>query len=585
MPQNNNALLALARNAGLSDSDTPTILHIVNSTDSPDASTEKLLADFGHATDAANLLIAHQQCPPEFRAFIDAVIGARSVATSQAAPDAFIEINDATLAKRAGHSTKWVQEWRNKLRDWQNKNDVSFIDIKDHYREPDGTSHAHAYRVHIDRLAIEAMLEARSTAQWTKDPHGAMEGAARNVGERTPNFQARKQKKRAKRSDAEIAESKLRQAAKLIEAVADSIGFNATWPDDTTLEKLRQSVDKLSAALRGEPEKDISTQYSSNRVEVENGGVVENFSTRHDLVESTVYEKQGDTGGAGRAVEKSDAERAIEAFESIGADVFQVVMRNEATGSGAEETHDDISLRKHLPHYMERNAAGRESLIIRPIAERRMIQVDEANPEVLQLLAPVSFLQIATSAGNGQAWIALEGIFDDEAYRALRDRLLRRLKPLGTNGGAYGAMRWPGSLNCKPSRRCPDGSFPKVTLLKSSPGRVVSINELEKTGLLAPVSSPLSKPQIQDRQRANRAPKRFPDYNVELERAARKSDGAPDRSHADINFAIRCIKWGWSESETATRLHEVSDKAKHRRGNYAERTVRRASQIVAGGAQ
>jgi hypothetical protein len=81
---------------------------------------------------------------------------------------------------------------------------------------------------------------------------------------------------------------------------------------------------------------------------------------------------------------------------------------------------------------------------------------------------------------------------------------------------------------------------------------------------------------------AVKTPRAWPDYEIELSRAPRRDDGKPDRSKADINFAIRCRKWGWSEEETAAKLRAESAKAKRRRDGYAERTARRASQIIAG---
>jgi hypothetical protein len=53
-----------------------------------------------------------------------------------------------------------------------------------------------------------------------------------------------------------------------------------------------------------------------------------------------------------------------------------------------------------------------------------------------------------------------------------------------------------------------------------------------------------------------------------------KQDGKPDRSDADLLFAVTCFDWKFSFDETVALLKRVSAKAKARRDDYAERTVR-----------
>ena len=68
-------------------------------------------------------------------------------------------------------------------------------------------------------------------------------------------------------------------------------------------------------------------------------------------------------------------------------------------------------------------------------------------------------------------------------------------------------------------------------------------------------------------------------------RAPRKSDGTPDRSRADYNFALVCLTGQKGIEETIVKLLEVSERARerHARGDkgYARITVENAAAAVA----
>jgi hypothetical protein len=280
-------------------------------------------------------------------------------------------------------------------------------------------------------------------------------------------------------------------------------------------------------------------------------------------------------GGQNVHIKTVHSEMAGAAFRSVGAESFHMFLKDEASGKAISEADFDmVSLGLNLPGYLERNGKKLESLIVRPYSERQLIQVDDCTPSVLNLLAPVSFLQIVTSEDNGQAFLALESVLDEEAFKT-RTRLLAKLKPHGANGGAFGALRWPGSRNCKSSRKRADGTFPTVKIHKHQPGRLTTPEELERLGLLAPPAPSPQPTEARPLAKCAAPPYRWPDYQIELDRA----DG--DRFKADMIFALRCLRWRWSESETAAKLREVSKKARERR-NYAERTARRAAEIVGG---
>jgi hypothetical protein len=260
----------------------------------------------------------------------------------------------------------------------------------------------------------------------------------------------------------------------------------------------------------------------------------------------------------------ADAVDAVDAFESVGACVFGVTLRDEEKQRAAE-FEQITNLKKHLPGYLARSSVCSESLIVRPEGAP-FVQLDDLSAEARARVESFSFLSVETSAGNFQAWVALSS---EAAREATRRRLVAGA---GADRGASGAMRWPGSINQKPGRE----GF-KVRLVHMTPGRIATVAELEAAGLLAPVSPP---PQPKEpRPPATRAPQTWPDYQRCLNEARRKGNGEPDRSEADKNWCILAGGRGWSESEIEAKLCEVSDKAK-RRPDYARRTAAYAARVT-----
>ncbi len=280
--------------------------------DALDREAAVLTQDFADTTDAASLLLTHLKFAPHLRAFVDAVIGAAGGA------DDFLEITDKTLAERMGRSTKTVQNDRNEFRKWSDHGAV--IEIKDHWRDPEThESHAHAYRVHIDKLAVEAMQNARVSPEWSRDRHKAMEEAARTVGDSAPCFPPRKAKKRRRVSDAETVARNLQQGANLLKQATDLRPMVRNPDYDVLYELRRQLAEQLKAfdeafgiednfhvntdirsmetdapAAPSEPSAESARMEAETQVEGQvEGGVVEITSTCNDSTESTVYESQG----------------------------------------------------------------------------------------------------------------------------------------------------------------------------------------------------------------------------------------------------------------------------------------------------
>jgi hypothetical protein len=281
--------------------------------DALDREASILTQDFADTTDAVSLLLTHLKFEPELRAFVDAVIGAVGGA------DGYVEVPDPTIAKRMGRSTKSVQRYRDEFRELKDHGAV--IEIKDNWRDPQTLeSHAHAYRVHIDKLAVEAMQNARISPEWNRDRRGrlkALEEAAQTVGDSAPCFPPRKVKKRRKPSDAEMLRRNLKQSAELIgratalrpmvrnpdydelyefrqqladqlKAFDDAYGLESDFHANTGIRSMETdapSIPEPSAkSPRMEAENEVDTQVDTAQVD--------KLSTQNDSTESTTYENQ-----------------------------------------------------------------------------------------------------------------------------------------------------------------------------------------------------------------------------------------------------------------------------------------------------
>jgi hypothetical protein len=268
----------------------------------------------------------------------------------------------------------------------------------------------------------------------------------------------------------------------------------------------------------------------------------------------------------------------LDLLSSVGASEFLVTMKDEETGKA---TADNVSLRElvtKLPEYVERNADGIESFIVRP-KNAALIQLDDCTPAERNRVAPMAFMAIETSEANYQTWLALPEETSDDERKRVRDRLLRGEWRTSANVGAGGALRFPGSLNCKPERRRADGSLPRVRLVQAAYGRFTSETELEASGLLGQPAPPVILPN-RSRPMDKNVHRSIPSYEKCLQSVEPRKDGKPDRSKADLLFAVTCLRWNIAFDETVALLKRFSMKAKPRRDDYAEQTVRMALERV-----
>ena len=118
-----------------------------------------------------------------------------------------------------------------------------------------------------------------------------------------------------------------------------------------------------------------------------------------------------------------EAERMLHLFTSVGARSFVVTKLDIEQKLIWAKTYTAAELREKLPPMVRtadirrphRLASGEtvkagKNLIVRPVGDVTFVQLDDLSSEQLERVRPAAFLIHATSPGNHQAWIAVEGV-------------------------------------------------------------------------------------------------------------------------------------------------------------------------------
>jgi len=281
-----------------------------------------------------------------------------------------------------------------------------------------------------------------------------------------------------------------------------------------------------------------------------------------------------------------DAFAMLDVYASVGADSFVVTKTDILQEVKWGKSYSDSELRKRLPA-MVRTAARRrpckisdsetvmagENLIIRPTGKGvAFLQLDDLTADKLEQVRPAAFLIHATSPGSHQAWIAVSGL--PEGKEAFKGFMRRVRKAVGGNDkSASHATRLAGTENFK-ERYAPD--YPVVTILETHPGRVMTQQQLETLGLVAPPEPapavfPLKTPREHTGSEGERT---WPDYERCIAGAPPNKEGTgPDRSAADFFWCKMAAQRGHGIGEIADKLLEVSARAQERArrhdGGYA----------------
>jgi hypothetical protein len=241
-----------------------------------------------------------------------------------------------------------------------------------------------------------------------------------------------------------------------------------------------------------------------------------------------------------------------------------------------------------MPYLMANAPKRQNNIIIRPHDPQgvAVVPLDDLDSPKVSRLAPHSFMIIRTSpgkdgAGNYQAWVAVKDAPADKEAGKDFERRLR--KGAGADRTASGATRIAGSINFK-LKYATLSAFSVIEITAAAAGRMVSVGELERAGLVAPREEP--RPALQAYARpitpsGRPSRKKWPSYTFCLQHAPMANgEDRPDTSRADFTWCRTAIEWGWSIQDTANRLMELSSKARQNGERYAMLTATNAAASV-----
>ena len=218
----------------------------------------------------------------------------------------------------------------------------------------------------------------------------------------------------------------------------------------------------------------------------------------------------------------------LSAFASVGVTAFDVTLTDLAgEKTGYRPGRSLEALKQIMPPLLQEAAGKKQNVIIRPhkTGTAELVQLDDLNEEAAAKIAPYSFMVLATSPGNFQAWVAVR--------EAPQDFARRLRKGAGADPTASGATRVSGSLNFK-TKYAP--AFPRVEITRTNAGNVTSSAELDHRGFVARAEEP-QPPRIRVSKPSD-GRVRWPSYHRCIQGAPKAhGDDRPDVSRADFTWA------------------------------------------------
>jgi hypothetical protein len=269
----------------------------------------------------------------------------------------------------------------------------------------------------------------------------------------------------------------------------------------------------------------------------------------------------------------------LSAFQSVGVRSFEVTFTDiEGDKTGYQRYRSIENLRQTITKALRAAHEVQQNFIVRPsLKQPQLVQLDDLDAAKAERIAPHAFMVLHTSPGNFQAWLAVsDGPKQTDAAKELARRLR---KGAGADLTASGATRISGSVNFK-AKYAPE--FPLVTLGQVNASHVTTVAELDAAGIVAPKAEPRQPRPAANRVSAGRPTrKKWPSYKFCLDNAPlAHGENKPDTSRADFTWCRTAIEWGWSVEATASRLLELSAKAKENGERYATLTAARAAESV-----
>lgn len=430
----------------------------------------------------------------------------------------------------------------------------------------------HANRLTIHILAAVAEHEREMISQRTKAALAAAKARGRKLG--NPNYKEALARARAALGYRPPAPEILRLMAEwrgrgdTLRGIADRLNeINNRTPQGARW----YAASVRSALLRNRPE-----VYTSLLKEARNGSTPL-------FAGSTAVREPAQRGGMPMPSGIKEAERMFDLFTSVGARSFVITKTDIEQKLIWGKSYTAAQLREKLPamvrtaeirksHHLPdgQTVMAGENLIVRPTGpEVTFVQLDDLSTEQLARVRPAAFMIIATSPGNHQAWIACGHVDKSES----KDVVRRVRKAVGdADMSASGATRVTGLENFK-MKYAPE--FPTVSIIHGVPGRVMILEQLQPMGLLA---EPERVKPFSGRVSKNAEERSWPDYARCVQGAPMNHDGtAVDISRADYFWCFLSAQRGHDPEEIASRLMQLSSKAKENGERYASVTAQNAA--------
>lgn len=275
--------------------------------------------------------------------------------------------------------------------------------------------------------------------------------------------------------------------------------------------------------------------------------------------------------------------------EAMGVEIFEVGLYKPAVEGGSSEpemlprTWDKATLLKSVGWLKHQNSQGR-NIYIRPKGEHHLSLVDDLTGEAIQRMKSEGFqpaVIVETSPGNFQAWLnhgrILSRAESTSAARTLAEKF----------GGDRGAADWRhfGRLSAFTNRKrkyqTEGGLYPFVRLVESSGVSYGAADQFARQ-----VQTRLEE----ERSRREAACRSATQYRqatepITIETFRSNPVYGGDGTRIDLAYAIYALAHGGSESQVRASLQsrDLSHKGNEKRqSEYVERTLRKASTIIAG---
>ncbi len=465
-------------------------------------------------------------------------------------PNTGDDVSDENAARR------WRYAWQ-KIEAEQERIGLCLVERQAGGRNREGQDESSRLRVPVVQFVADVVAAAKQQPSFRQKRGDCLENAAKQiVADIRGDYRRAPDKYRRPRTDDESRLTALTNRASTdISKALDILTANGGDIDEYFETLKRLAIRKHQEAAAPVTPNVSSLPIESIRESQAGGGAEEGTTFRHRC---------------------DDGKAMLQAFAAAGAYSFDVTLRDTKQKVEFMADVPFAWLSEQLPRMLEKADRLESSLIVRPRVGDgcALVQLDDLNAETVARLSDFAVCALETSPNNYQAFVAVSGVADEKERESVRARLIAAA---AADKGATGAARLAGSFNAKEKYRQADNSFVCVRLVSVSPGRTVTVAELDAAFLLAAIP-PQPTPSVSDSDEKRgvvaRVPRREPSYEKAMASVRRKADGSVDRSAVDALFAVTCLNWNWTPAETVNILRRNSPKAAEKsRDNYAERTV------------